>query len=379
MKPYLKIIIVIGLILVAILIIYFGWQRITRLPANDLGSPPDPNISPASSSSNPKIKKISDQKVFDFWIVPTTAEVYYLTPEGKILSAKDGTDPEISSQTVVALNKIETSPTNQKILAAFDDPKNPSWGIFDIIDKVWRPLPNEIINATWGANDNQLIAILKNSSDLNLATVDLIKSPPPYKTIIKDFRTKDVILKWLPPNQLIVRERPAASYAGRLWRLDLKTLDFNLIFAQENGQITKWSSDNNALAFKFSLPNRFLIFGGGTLEEGGAIAPFITLPSKCTGRSASTSTASVYCFVPQEIPNRTILPDDYLKKSFFSIDDLILAKIDLRGKKILDITNPLKNGSLGAAFDAENPKTINNLLYFINRYDRALYQIELEK
>jgi hypothetical protein len=67
-----------------------------------------------------------------------------------------------------------------------------------------------------------------------------------------------------------------------------------------------------------------------------------------------------------------VLPDDYYKKAFFTLDDFYSIGLD--------------NGVVTAIFadqnqalDAINPKVFNQILFFVNRYDSKLYAISLKQ
>lgn len=364
MKQLYKILIILVVIVVVAIGVYLSWKKIIGPPGEN--GEPLPQVPPSTSPTGVNLKKISEQSVFDFWVVPDTGEIYYLTPDGKILSAKDGPDLEISTQTINALNFIEVEPGNQKILAAFGSPRTPQWGIFDLIDKVWRPLPADITNATWGAKENELIAILKTQDGLNLATVDLSKTPPSHKTLIKDFRFKDVRFALAAPERLIITELPSANHAGRVWQLDLKTLTSNLLLAPENGLTLGWSQDKN-IVFKFSSENGFSLFNQNFQEAAPMF--FSTLPSKCE----TLGTSTIYCFVPQDIPDDVVLPDDYFQNKFYSVDDLY--KINLETDETKKFFTSNENGA--PAIDGKKPKALNSGLYFMNRYDNYLYELKL--
>ncbi len=375
MKPLYKILIVIGLIAIVALGIFLSWEKLLS-PLNPESNKKPPEINPPDNK-NEEINSLSDNPVFDFWITPDNGEVYYITPDGKIFAAKDGPDLEISKQTISALNFIELSPNNQFILTAFADPKMPQWGIFDLIDKVWRPLPQEIINATWNNTDETLVGIVKNQNNLNLSLIDLSKNPATYKTLINDFRLKDVRLEVLSGDRLIISEKPSAYYPNRVWQINLKDLTFNTLIAPEKGLVLNWSKDRKII-FKFSSPNKFSIYDAPTLKQ---IAPplFNTLPQKCDAKVFSTSSVVIYCFVPKEISPRITLPDDYFQKKFFTNDDLLMLTINIENGDVEKFENIFPENSTKIRFaDAKNIEFYNNQLYFLNNYDNQLYKIEIK-
>ncbi|MFA6365028.1 MAG: hypothetical protein WCW78_01370 [Candidatus Paceibacterota bacterium] len=390
MKPLYKILVIVGITILVGIIVYFIWNSLTsdsipQTPPRGTELPlgtPLPEVGGGVTTSTSETPTLGEQKTlqaqkfsknpaFDFWIERDTKEIYYLGLDGKIFSAKEGPDLDISNQTVEALNSIESSSKGEKILASFGNPLAPQWGIFDSIDKVWRPLPADILIATWGANERELIATTKTKDEISLATIDLTKTPFAYKILIKDFRFNDVVFSMKAPDILLFWEKPSLGYAGRVWQLNLKTLGITLLSSPQNGFSLSWSSDKT-IGFRFVPPASFSLVSPNL--SGLTPVFFSTFPKKCEGSATST----VYCFVPQfaSLPTLNInLPDDYLQKKFFSVDDLYT--IDMKN----ETTEKTLEGNTSAlpSIDAEHPQLIDSTLYFINRYDRYIYKIDLPK
>ncbi len=394
MKPIYKILIIAIILIIFGIVFYFLWQKFTEIPdgqlTNDNGQlatdngttlpigktgtgdqqPTTNDQQPTTDDKQITIQKISDNQVFDFVIVPETKEVFYLTPDGKIFGAKKEKDLEISAQTINALNFVVSSADNQKILAAFGDPRAPQWGIFDLIDKVWRPLPNDIFNATWGKDNAQIIAVIKKGSDYNLTTLDITKTPPSAKILIKDFRFKDLKLIYKQPLSLLMIEKPAEIYKSRVWELNLdpKKLTITQLIQGENGLMMDWSRTGE-IVFQFKAPNDFHILDKNLGEKTPLF--FATFPSKCDYNDA---TKTAYCFAPQDFPPtlpNLKLPDDYLQKRFYTIDDLYAVDTEKE-----EINKVLTSGSGDfEPIDAKNPRYGDGKIYFVNQYDNYLYEI----
>jgi len=398
LKPIYRILLILLLLIILGTAAYLIWKRLTAAPPIPPILPPGgklpvspgatttpsggggpsgggPGEIPGAGEVTEKIYpliKISDNPVFDFWETPAS-EVFYLSPEGLVWNAKESQDVQLIDQAMTALNFIESSPQNQKVLAAFGDPAAPQWGIFDNIDKVWRPLPAYLTNATWGANDNELYAIQLNNNEYNLTKINLAQTATATKPIIRDIRLKDTRLHFLPSqNKLFFIEKPAQNYQSRIWQLDLnpKNLTITQIGNASNGLIIKWAKDNS-LAFRYFAPANFTIINQN-FEEEPLPFTFSTLPSKC-GYASSIKT--VYCFTPQEFQGDIStfnLPDDYFQKKLFTTDDLYTIS-DIGISKLLESAN-----GTYPAIDAKNLQLIGGNLYFINRYDNFLYELKLQ-
>ncbi|MBI5732902.1 hypothetical protein HY967_03015 [Candidatus Jorgensenbacteria bacterium] len=371
MKPIYKIIILFLILVLAGFGIYILFKRITE-PLTPGGTSTTPPTSTTQSSETAKfvIKKISDTPIFDFVALKNTKEVYYFTEEGRVLAAKEAGDVEAATQEITALNFIKFGPEEEKVLVAFNNPLEPQWAIFDLIDKVWRPLPAEVVNAAWGVNESELVALIKNRDELNLVRLDLAKNPPAPKVIIRDLRLKDVELSFQPPQTLFIREKPSIQYSSRLWKLDLKTLNFNLVTTAERGLMIEWSTDRS-FAFKYAAPDKFFVLDKNLEVLFPTV--FNTFPQKC-GYAEEQNAA--YCFVPQTIPEQTLslLPDEYLNGKFTSTDDLY--KIDVATEEVTRLGSGGPNNF--GIFDAIRPTYLESNIYFINRYDNYLYRLELK-
>lgn len=367
------------IIIIIGLIIYFVWSAIAT-PAPETPSNPNLNLPIAPSGDNlpgqnqnnssstgatPTLTKISENPVFDYWVDLQTQEIYYLNPDGQVFSAKKGADLQITQQKLSALNFIELSPSGQRVLAAFGDPRLPQWGIFDTIDKAWRPLPDNILNATWAGDSNTLIGFIKNDNNINLSTVGLTQGQPTYKILVKDLRLQDISVNLLTPNNLIISEKPSSDYPGRVWNLNTKDLSIHQLFSPENGLTLKTSRDKKMM-FVFSKSGGFRMLNAATLSLTTPV-PFSTLPSKC-----SPDSTTIYCFVPADDGFKNAnLPDDYFKQKIHTQDTLY--KIDIGSDDVSLIPLSLNTG----AIDAKNPLVNSGMLYFINQYDNSLYSLNL--
>ncbi len=322
-----------------------------------------------TSIQTPTLTKLSDRDVFAYWLQQATGEVYYLGINGIVWAAKDNEDELESKQTLQAIQSIETIPNGQKILVAFDNPNNPSWAIFNTRDKTWHPLPQFIKNATWGSNENQLLAVTTAPGPQSLSFIDLSPASPTVKPIIKNFYLTDISLKFNSPTIAIVSEKPSITYSGRLWEINIKNGAFNEILPPQLGLYTVPTTDGT---FIYTMNGDRETFILNTQSISTIKLPFPTFPNKCD-LSFSTSSQDIFCFSPINISNNIILPDDYLKQGFYSID--ILYRYN---QKNGDTASLLLSGAPGIPIiDATEVMSFKNNIYFINRYDHSLYRLTL--
>ena len=108
------------------------------------------------------------------------------------------------------------------------------------------------------------------------------------------------------------------------------------------------------------------------VDANGAIKANIgisTLPEKCF-----MNASKIYCAIMQNYSNtlpKPILPDDYLKKAFYSRDKIYAIDIADNSSELV------LSDELPPAIDAVNLSLNGNNLFFINRYDNRVYNLEL--
>ncbi|MFH1161697.1 MAG: hypothetical protein V1696_00230 [Candidatus Jorgensenbacteria bacterium] len=390
MKPLYKMLIIAGVLIVAGGAVYLAWQKLTApaaVPEAELGMPLPAGTSggvlpgSATSGSNEEngtpaqiqtsaliLRKISESPAFDFWVVEGTGEIYYLTPEGKVMDLKEGPDLEISTQTLTALNRVAAAPGGGRVLAAFGDPRTPQWAYFDIIDRSWHTLPQSVQTAAWAGRVDQVVALVQNGSETNLSLLNLSQAPTAVKVVLRDVSLEDITMWFQNPEQFIISERPSAYYASRVWRLDLKTLSFNSVFTPERGLLIT-PVRNGEAALKWSGDRLFVLdHDFGHSEE----LPFSTFPEKCTA-----SPDMLYCFVPRDpFPGNLPLPDAYFQNKFHTVDSLITAPFPSSSLPLGKSESPWAS-TADTPVDAKNPVYLNGSIYFINRYDNYIYKLTL--
>ncbi len=322
-----------------------------------------------------QIVKLSDDenKVLDYWFNKNNDNIYYFTQEGNVFIAKENSDLNISSQEINAINYILPSPSGKLVLVAFGDPKNPSWGLFDTVDQVWRPINNKIIQVTWGGDDGKLIAVIKNDTENILAWVKvedaiLQNEKLNYLTIAHNFNFLDIKIHYLGNNELMVYEKPATNYLSKVFIFNTKKRTIKLI-TQAEGLYLNIFSDQDTI-IEFENPSKFIITNNHFSKN--SIWPQPTFPDKCT----VDNRLLIYCFYPDSnlFYQSTDVLSDYLQRKFYTKDKLEVFEKTGQYGTILSLKPekdiPLTDSTMVKTDDKNN-------LYFINRYNWALYKIKL--
>lgn len=392
MRPLFRIIIIVAAIVLVGLVLYFGWKLIAG-PGNGPGTPNVPGggfpvvpITPGSGDNPPgdgslppsgtpsvpagnsgaSLKKLSDFPVFAFATASSgVGEIAYLTPEGKAYAAREGPDLELSSQGMDALGNASPSPDGGTFLVSAGDPRAPQWFVFDVADRAWRPLPQEIRVAAWDMRPNGLLAVIRNGAAQDLVRADLSSTPPKYQTLVKGFSLADIGFLALTSDVFLVTERPSALAAGRAWRWNGRTGLLELVFPAAPGRLIAATPDR-AVLFGYTAPDEFRIMGRDLQELEPVV--WFTFPEKCGGGASTT-----YCFVPTTIPRtpHPILPDDYFTGALTTSDELHAVDFGTGSDTTL-----LAAGA-NIRIDAGEVLATPVAVYFLNRADASLYALTL--
>ncbi len=384
-----KIIIISSIILgiLAILVgVYFAWEKTKSIltPPSVGQQPTTANQQPTASGQQAaliaaaqKLKILSDQPIFDYWIfnstptstaassTPSNNKIFYLMADGKIFVLKeDGKSEAVTSDPISNLQAIKSSSDGKRVIIKSGDFTSPQFIIFNSETKIFELLPENITAATFSP-DAKKIAYLEKSSG-NLIIKDLIGTKPKSVKILS-FNQKDFDLEWILPEKIILFPKASAFYPASAWSVDTKNKTIASLTTEISGLMIKWSTDGK-IGLEFLSQFQGTVRSLNLIDNKGSIQAnldFMTLPDKCL-----IAEPKIYCAIPQNIPAKTILPDDYLKRAVYFQDSFY--QIDITQNSFSEIL-----GGTELTIDAVNLKLINNKLFFVNRYDNKLYSLDL--
>ncbi len=371
--------------------IYLAWQK-----SRELIAPPTLPISSTSSVSFPggtegfsispegqpsgqeiavaKLRVLSDQAIFDYWTVYSTStgqtDVFYLTEKGEIFKViESGDDEMISSQALDNIQSVQSSRDGKWAAIKYGDLISPRIQLFNSEKELWQLMADNI-GALAFSPDSQKIAYLEKVSGkqaLSNLTTKTLTGAKPIITKIISLNQKNFDIKWLTADKILLVSKPSSQYEGEIWAVDIKKKTISFL-ANGNGLAVNFA-DDASWGLKFSVdsartPHLQLIDKDGNSK---ANLDFSTLPEKCL-----PTLSLIYCAVPQSYSSnkKSNLPDDYLKKGVYSRDYIYRIDVNQNTEDIIYSQNE-------PAIDAFGFSRRDNRLFFINRYDDKLYQIEL--
>ncbi|MDO8585219.1 MAG: hypothetical protein Q7R85_03855 [bacterium] len=308
------------------------------------------------------VKLFSQQLIFDYWVNTKTNAVYIVTPEGKIIKTfGDGREEVVSSQTLGGLHRVDPAPDGMRALVQFSYPSSDIFAVFDTETKSWERLPAGTVMATLDPTGQKIAYVRRNNGVSSLFILSLADK----KTVeVLRLAVVDGLLSWKGADEITVLPIPEARFSANALTVNIakksvRKVNLGAMFLQNT---------NGSLGLKLLPPNgspaelRVVRANDGFERQ----LTFITIPSKC----GFDGVAALYCGVPIEFPSRSVIPDDYLKESFFSRDALIKYSFATGDEE--ELIDPALQ-----TVDIDHPTVKGKQLLFKNRYDEKLYALEL--
>ena len=391
-KTIIIISVILGILAMAVGV-YFAWKKSRELLVPPVIQQPAAGEQQLPALAERKIKILSDQPIFDYWIyrpefgvvatstatstktITRDSIVFYLNQDGLIFRVKeDAEDEAITPEPIENVQLVKFSSNGKFALIKFGDANFSGFVIFNGETKVQEFLPENITAAAFSPDGKKIVYLqkqvgFKTASDL---IVKELTGAKPKTVKILSFNQMDFDLDWILPETVILAPKPSAFSAVSAWSVDIKNKNFKPLWPIDlNGLTINWSIDGRTdgkLGLQFNSGkegNKDSLIMINEKGEKRANFDFLTLPNKCF-----FAEPKIYCAVPLEIPKDTILPDDYLKKAVYFKD--FLYQIDVSQNSLSEIFSAPE-----PIIDATRLFVSNNQLLFINRYDNRLYSLEL--
>ncbi len=313
---------------------------------------------------SPDLNVFSKNKALSYWIDEKTGAIYYADPTGTIFKLFGAErEEEISTQSLPDFHSLTPSPDGTKALAEFGYPFEPVFAVFNTENNSWERLPQGTIAADFDPTSKQ-IAFVTNGTSGSLKILNLADKKSVTITAVP---AGDLILSWIKSDKIYLQSKPTSASSLETWSADpvkktLKKLD--ILGSALDTIMLRWFK-KSGLGLRLSAPtvnttNLSLVHVAGAELLG---LPFKTLPDKCAFANADL----LYCAVPNNLPARANLPDDYFQKKIFTTDSIISYNLETLEERVL----------FSGEVDATELNILGNQLFFINRYDEKIYSLKI--
>lgn len=156
-----------------------------------------------------------------------------------------------------------------------------------------------------------------------------------------------------------------------LWSYDLNTKNIKLVVKEEPGLVIKWNPLGD-IGIKWSSSVLKIINRDNDLLMTVRLK---TLPTKCTFYAPG-----VYCAAAKDqdaLPS-SLTPDNYLKGDIKFDDDIYSISLsELLRQSEISALRLFKTYFADSSIDAVHLEVKDDVLFFINRYDKKLYSLSL--
>ena len=313
------------------------------------------------------LKRLSGQPALGFWFSQDT--LYYLNGAGQIYSVniQNGEEKQVSSYAIENVRAITPSAKGDGALITFSDRGENLVSMYRVAENSWTPLDKNIRSAAWSP-DGQWLAQLRETFG-GVLVLELVKLSGGERTELARLSMRDARLTWIGGQQLIVSSPPSKDFPAPALTINVLTKTVSPLALEKPGLSFAWSaSGKQALAFWVddNGKNQTALVN----DSGVVLKNFQTplLPHKC----AFSGEQQLYCGVPANVNLATVadLPDAYLMQKVRLVDHVALVDAQTSRLKIIFSRQE-------PSLDIYKPHVHDNKLFFINRYDGAIYSLEL--
>ena len=327
-------------------------------------------------SPEKKVKVISTERVLSPIISQDENKVtYYSQYNGSVWeSSFDGSNlTRISSKNLENLVDIIWSPDKNKVVSIFqNEQENITKSIYDYKTGEIYPLDSNIKNIVWSPDSNN-IGYQYLNEQIGQNSISIANSHGQSWQNIFNLRMNDINLNW-SSSGISFFQKPSGLAKSSLFLLNPASRQLTKVLSEIYGLSVKWSPQGDKLIFsktsqKGENLNLYSVSKNGVNEINLDLPSFI---EKCAW---SKDNRTIFCAIPKELSSASVLPDDYYKGAFTSIDEF--WKINLETGEKARLLEPWERSD--EEYDAIKLflSPLEDYLFFVNKKNGLLYSVEL--
>ncbi|MEK7123801.1 MAG: hypothetical protein AAB851_02825 [Patescibacteria group bacterium] len=324
-----------------------------------------------------KVAAISSEAVVSPSLSPDGAKIrYYLKSNGNVLESdfNGGGVTRVSSAVLKNLIKVLWSPSRDKVISVFEENGTAKKSYYDYNTGRAASLPDGMKYIVWSKDGKQ---IAYNYVSGMVGNISVSNPDGSGWKVLQNARIPDLVMYWYQKDKIAFASAPSGLAASTLLSADLtKPGELLALFSDVYGLIANWSPSGNKLIYSATDSdgkNLNLYFKDIITQKANNFG-LATIAEKCAW---SINDKTIYCAIPDDIPARFVLPDDYYK-GYFSVNDK-LVKINTDTGEVLEIFPPATGTFVSAGYDITQIllSPSEDYLFFVNRKDGLLYRVKL--
>ncbi len=299
---------------------------------------------------------------------------YYLAQNGNVFQSNfDGSElTRLSSDLLPNLIDVLWSHNKEMAITSFEDNGLVKKYYYNHQNEISKALDKNIRSLSWAPKQNK-IAYQYYDPKTQKNNISIADTDGSNWENIFETRMKNLIVEWPGPDKLSLRTRPSGLAQSVLYTLDINSGNFQKIIKETYGMSSLWSPDGDKILFTETdyQGKNIKLKMTDTISQTTKEFNFATLPEKCV---FSQDNRTLFCAVPQEIPQQSTMPDDYYKGAIPADDEFWQINLETE-----EMTQIYQSALEKKSYDAQNlilsPK--EDYLLFINQKDGQLYSLGL--
>lgn len=229
-------------------------------------------------------------------------------------------------------------------------------------------LPSDIQEITSSLVDDLIVYTTTTGGETILFTAR------PDNTNIKRITTlpaPDFELLWPTANSIVLKQKSSAYAASFLFTLNPASKLLTRILDKKEGMDVLWAPGKTTFLYMETEREgtRASLHVSSLKEQTVVDLPFITLPEKCAWAPASDNI--LFCAIPESIPNKTNLPDEWWQGTLSFNDALWRINISTGEREQLLPARQFDGINLFLSKD-------ESFLFFTNKKDGSLWGLRLK-
>ncbi|MBI4137724.1 MAG: PD40 domain-containing protein [Candidatus Sungbacteria bacterium] len=272
---------------------------------------------------------------------------------------------KIAAITVVGLVEALWSPVRDRAAVLYAD-QEVLKGFLHINASSTSALPEGLRGFSWSPDGKNAAYLGRRNRELNLSIAD---SSGRNARIVFSTPILDSQIEWITNDVIVFQTAPSGLAEGYAFVYSRATGLFTKLFGPLYGFSTLWSPDGSRVFLSTTNAAGKDLRSAVYDRSGKEVMrlPFQTLPEKCRWADAE----NLYCAAPAAIPASAILPDDYLRGEYNSLDQLV--RVNIKEKSVQAL--PLEEERFDASDIAISPNQA--YLFFVNRFDGTLWGLKI--
>ena len=325
-----------------------------------------------------KISPLSKEQVISPIISPNENSIYYYSISGELkeIDFFGNNLKKTNTKDIFGLINALWSPDKTGvILKSKKDTTSSYFLFFNINNNQLITLDKNINAVSWQAASSKIIykyfnPIIKKST-LNVSDAD----GKNWKKII-DLPHDKISFFQIPRSGLIsFWNNGDANYSTTLQIISLIGEDNKIIYQGNFGADYLWDNSGNHCLISQTETKNGTTIQLGVIDYKGENYVNLGLPTFVSKCAWSKDNKTIFCALPGNIPNNSILPNDYKNGKFTTIDTFWKIDTVTGEKKRLLETKDMPDSTFDVSQIFLN--TDESLLFFVNKIDQKLYKITL--